>query len=164
MDDISKRLGISKRTLYTVVDDKETLFLEVVDYVFVAIKESERKIIEDETLDIMEKITRLIIVLPEKYRTVNFRKIYELKEKSPKVFSKIEHKLETDWEPTFELLEMAMEKGKIRRINLPVFQTMISGTIEHFLSKNTLAENGIPYHQAMEEMIDLILNGAICKS
>ena len=34
MDDLAKELSISKKTIYTVYDDKEALFLAMVDYIF----------------------------------------------------------------------------------------------------------------------------------
>ena len=43
MDDVAKNLGISKKTLYLVVRDKEALLNEMVDYGFNLIKEAERK-------------------------------------------------------------------------------------------------------------------------
>lgn len=163
MEDIAKRLGISKRTLYTVVDDKDTLFMEAIDYGFAAIKESEREILSDNTLDIIEKIKRILIVLPNKYKTIDFRQLYELKNKFPRTYAKIEKRLETDWEPTIELLEQAMDEGRIRKISLPVFQTMISGTIEYFLSHSILIDSEITYAEALEEMIELIMYGIVVR-
>ena len=43
MDDIASLLGISKKTIYTVFPDKNSLVLEMVDYCFSSIKESEQK-------------------------------------------------------------------------------------------------------------------------
>ena len=41
MDDLAKRLSMSKKTLYKYFRDKESLFFDMVDYCFSAIKESE---------------------------------------------------------------------------------------------------------------------------
>ena len=161
MDDIAKRLGISKRTVYKVVDDKESLFIEAVDYGFKAIKESEREIFDDDTLDIVEKIKKILIVLPKKYKTFDFRQLYELKYKFPKTYAKIENRLETDWNPTLQLLEQAMEEGRIKKISLPVFRTMISGTIEYFISHSILIDSAITYKEALEEMIEMIMYGIV---
>ena len=46
MDDVAKQMGMSKKTLYTIFQDKEALFFEMVDRGFAAIKEEEAKIIE----------------------------------------------------------------------------------------------------------------------
>ena len=55
MDDLAKELSISKKTIYTVYDDKEALFLAMVDYIFDSIKESEQMILTDPSLSVVEK-------------------------------------------------------------------------------------------------------------
>jgi AcrR family transcriptional regulator len=161
MDDIAKHMGISKRTLYTVVQDKEALFLEAVDTVFTAIKQSEKEIVEDTSLELLEKLKRILIVMPERYRTIDFRQLYGLKSKFPRIYSKIETRLETDWEATFLIMEQAMETGKIRKISLPVFQAMFTGTIEYYLSRSVLLDSEITYVDAVNEMLDILIHGVI---
>lgn len=159
MDDIAKNLGISKRTLYMVVQDKEALFLEAVDTVFAAIKQAEREIAWNDSLDLVDKLKRILIVMPERYKTIDFRQLYGLKSKYPKIYAKIENQLETDWEATFQIMEQAMEAGKLRRINLAVFQAIFTGTIEYYLSRSVLLDSEITYEDAMIEMLDILIQG-----
>lgn len=161
MDDIAKRLGISKRTLYTVVQDKEALFLEAVDIVFGAIKESEREIVEDQSLDIVNKLRKILIVLPQKYKAIDYRQLYGLQSKYPRIYAKIEERLETEWEPTFQIMEQAMDEGRIRRISQPVFKAIFSGTIEYYISRRELIDSNITYEEALQQMLDILFNG-IC--
>lgn len=163
MDDLAKRLGISKRTLYTVVEDKETLFLEMVDRVFGEIKESERQIAEDTSLEVMEKLKRILIVLPEKYKTIDFRQLYELKSKFPRIYAKIENRLETDWDLTFQIMQQAMDEGKLRKINTEVFQAIFSGTIEYYLSRSVLTNQQLSYKEGLEQLLDILMQGVACE-
>ena len=64
MDDIAHILGISKKTIYQVFADKEALFLAMVDYLFDCIKESEREVMADESLGTLEKIRKILGVMP----------------------------------------------------------------------------------------------------
>ena len=80
MDDVAKQLEISKKTIYTVFQNKEALLYEMVDYAFDSIKESERAIMEDSSLSLIEKIRRILVVLPAGYREVDFSQLYLLKE------------------------------------------------------------------------------------
>mgnify|MGYP001413646006 CR=1 FL=1 len=64
MDDLAGILGMSKKTIYTVFRDKESLFLAMVDYLFDSIKESERQVLENEKLSTLEKIRAVLGVLP----------------------------------------------------------------------------------------------------
>lgn len=159
MDDVAKRLGISKRTLYTVVQDKEALFIEAVDCVFGAIKECEREIIEDNSLDIVEKLRRILIVIPQKYKAIDYRQLYDLKTKFPRIYAKIENRLETEWEPTFRIMKQAMDEGRIKRIDLTVFQAIFSGTIEYYISRKALIDSNITYEEALKQMLDILLEG-----
>jgi AcrR family transcriptional regulator len=159
MDDVARRLGISKRTLYTVIQDKETLSVDMVDYVFDAIKANEKEIANDTSLDIVEKLKKILIALPKKYKAIDYSKLYDLKNKYPKIYAKIENRLETEWEVTFSILEQAIAEGRIRKISLPVFQSMVSGTIEYYLSRKILADSQIAYEEALAQMLDIIMHG-----
>lgn len=163
MDDIAKRLGISKRTLYTVIQDKEELFFNMVDYIFSDIKASEKKIAEDTSMDVIEKLKRILIVLPQKYQTIDFRKLYELKTKYPKIYKKVENRLETEWDATFSIMEQAMAEGRMRNISLPAFHAIFSGTIEYYLSKKALIDSSITYEESLKQMLDIIINGILVK-
>lgn len=159
MDDLAKHLGISKKTLYSLVESKESLFLEMVDHVFGEIKKSERRIAEDPDLEVMEKLKKILIVLPEKYKTVDFRQLYGLKTTYPNIYANIENRLETDWDLTFKVMQQAMEEGKIRKISMPVFQAIFNGTIEYYLSRSVLIDNHISYEDGLEQLIDILING-----
>jgi AcrR family transcriptional regulator len=163
MDDITKRLGISKRTLYTVVQDKEALFIEAVDCVFGDIKKCEKEIAEDATLDIVEKQKRILIALPQKYKSFNYSQLSDLKNKYPRIYAKIENRLETEWEPTFQIMEQAMAEGRVRRVSLPVFHAIVSGTFEYYISRRVLSENNITYEDALKQMLDILFEGVCVK-
>lgn len=83
MDDIAHILGISKKTIYQVFADKEALFLAMVDYLFDCIKESEREVMADESLGTLEKIRKILGVMPESYKEIDFRQMYLLKDNYP---------------------------------------------------------------------------------
>lgn len=163
MDDVAKNLSMSKKTLYTVFSDKEELFFEMVDYGFDAIKQSEQEILKDKEMDIVEKIRRIIIVLPDRYQNIDLRKIYSLKEKYPKIYKKLEVRLENDWEPTIQLLEQAMTEGRIKPISLPILKTIVEGSIEMFLSRDVLLECKMEYREALDKMMDILMDGIVIK-
>ena len=159
MDDLAKRLSMSKKTLYKFFRDKESLFFDMVDYCFSAIKESEGAISADPNLSIIEKIRAIIIVLPEKYAEIDFRMLWSLRDRYPDVFAKVIKRIENDWEPTLSLLEEGIEQGLIRPVSLPVFKMIVEGAIEHFFSGCALIDENISYRSALEQMIDILMQG-----
>jgi AcrR family transcriptional regulator len=64
MSDISKELGMSKKTIYTVFDDKESLLLNLVDYFFDSVKEDEEKIWNDTSLSTKDKFIKILGAMP----------------------------------------------------------------------------------------------------
>ena len=93
MDDLASLLGISKKTIYTVFPDKNSLVLEMVDYCFSSIKESEQKVLQDLSLDTVGKIRAILGVLPEGYRELDLRQLYQLKERYPEVYEKVKSRV-----------------------------------------------------------------------
>lgn len=159
MDDIASLLGISKKTIYTIFPDKNSLILEMVDYCFSSIKESEQKVLQDSNLDTVGKIRAILGVLPEGYRELDLRQLYQLKEKYPEVYEKVKSRLETGWESTISLLEQGIAEGKIRNIRIPILKTMMEATLEQFFQRDVLIQNGISYHEALDEVVAILIDG-----
>lgn len=159
MDDVARILSMSKKTIYTVFRDKETMFLAMVDYMFDAIKESERAIVADEKLTTKEKIRKILGVSPEGYRDVDFRQLYLLKDKYPRTYRKVEQRLETGWEQTIALLEQGMEEGVIRRVQIPIVKMMLEATLEQFFQRDILLQNKISYQEALDEVVEILVDG-----
>ena len=163
MDDIAKALVISKKTIYTVFSTKESMFYAMVDYMFDRIKESERRIVEDDTLPTIEKIRQILGVMPESYRNVDFHKLYQLRDKYPDVYKQVERRLETGWEETIALLEQGMEEGCIRQVHIPIVKMMLEASLEQFFQRDILIRNKITYIDALNEVVDILMDGIAIK-
>ena len=159
MNDVAKNLGMSKKTLYTVYKSKEKMLLALADYSFRDIKKSEQAIFQDETLDVLTKVEKIMVVLPEKYQNIGLSNLYQLKEKYPHVYQKTVEHLETDWDATISLLQQGMQEGKLRQFSIPVLKTMLGSTIQQFFASDVLIRNGISYEDAMQEMIQILIYG-----
>lgn len=159
MDDIAKEMGISKKTIYTVFQDKEELFLAAVDYMFDSIKEGEQAVLEDDSLSIIEKIRAVLGVMPEGYKDVDFRQLYVLKDKYPKIYAKVEERLENGWEKTIALIERGMEEGVIRKVSVPIVKLMMEASLEQFFQRDILIRSGLTYQEALSEVVNILVDG-----
>ena len=159
MDDIAGQLGMSKKTIYTVFRDKETMFFAMVDYMFDSIKESERQVLRDESFTTVEKIRRVLGVLPEGYKDIDFRQLYLLRDKYPKIYKRVEERLESGWETIIGLMEQGMEEGVIKRVDIPIVKLMLEVAIEQFFQRDILIRNQISYAQALDEVVEILVNG-----
>ena len=159
MDDVAKELSMSKKTIYTIFRDKESLFFAMVDYLFDSIKESEQSVLNDESLDTLEKIRKVLGVIPEGYREIDFRQLYLLREKYPAIYQRVEERLETGWENTIALLEQGMREGVVRKVDIPIVKMMMEAAIEQFFQRDILLQNGISYMDALDEVVDVLVDG-----
>lgn len=159
MDDIAGQLGMSKKTIYTVFRDKEALFLAMVDYLFDRIKESENEILQNEKMTTLEKIRKILCVLPESYQKVDFGQLYLLRGKYPSTYAKVEERLETGWEGTIALLQQGMEEGVIRPVKIPIVKMMFEAALEQFFQRDILIQNKISYVDALQEVVDILVDG-----
>ncbi len=159
MDDVAKVLGMSKKTIYTVFRDKESLFLTMVDYMFDSIKESEQRVLADDNLSTVEKLRQMLGVLPDGYKDLDFRQLYLLKDKYPTIYKQVEKRLETGWETTIGLIEQGMEEGVIRRVQIPIVKIMLEASLEQFFQRDILIQNQIAYKDALQEVVDILVDG-----
>ncbi len=163
MDDIAAIVGISKKTIYTVFENKEELFLAMVDYLFDHIKESKQEILEDNTLTTVEKIRKIMSVMPESYSDIDFRNLYLLKDKYPDIYKRVEKRLETGWETTIMLLEKGMEEGSIRPVSIPIVKLMMESALEQFFQRDILIRHNLSYKEALDEVVNILTDGIIAK-
>ncbi len=159
MDDIAVLLKISKKTIYTVFKDKEELFLAMVDYLFDSIKESEEAVVKNQELTTVEKVRTILGVLPESYKDIDFRQLYLLKEKYPKIYKQVELRLETGWESTIRLIEQGIAEGCIRPVKIPILKLMMESALEQFFQRDVLIQNQIPYQEALNEVVSILVDG-----
>ncbi len=161
MDDIASELSMSKKTIYTVFRDKESMFFAMVDYCFDKIKESESEILNDSSLTTVEKIRGVLAVLPSGYKDVDFRQLYTLKDKYPNIYSRVEERLETGWEKTIAIINQGIKEGSIRPINVNLLKSMLEATIEQFFQRDILIRNQISYAEALEEVVNILVDGIV---
>ena len=161
MDDIASELGMSKKTIYAAFKDKESMFLGMVDYCFDKIKVQKDLVLEDEALSTTEKLRKVLGVMPDGYREIDFGKLYVLKDKYPMIYRQVEARLESGWEGVMLLIEQGIKEGVIRSINTCILKTMMEATLEQFFQRDVLVMNRISYSDALQEVVDILIQGIV---
>ncbi len=159
MDDIARELGMSKKTIYMVFADKQELVYDMVDYCFDSIKESEQKVMKNAGLSTIEKIQAILGVLPDGYKEIDFSQLYILRDKYPRIYTRVEERLESGWDATMELLQRGMNEGVVRKVDTALVKVMFEATLEQFFRRDVLVKNGITYSDALAQVVDIICNG-----
>lgn len=159
MDDLSRHLGMSKRTLYEIAKSKELLLLEAIDDVFDRINMEKTKIYSNKDLDEIERLKALISFLPEWLDIFDYTRIYEVKRFYPNVYEKIRYRLDKGWEQALELLNRCIEKCLIKPVNTLLIKHMIIGCVNELLENDFLYKEHMNYKKAYKDVIDIIIKG-----
>lgn len=158
MQDIADQMHIAKKTIYAYYASKEDLLIGIIDYGFAEIHTKKKNIL-DSSLPFNEKLRQVMIAMPDQYSVFDFRQLSGLHEKYPNAYHNLNAHLESDWEPVLQLLEEGQKAGMIRNINIPVLRMMITASFESFLSQDGLKKAGISYYDALNDMMDIIMEG-----
>ena len=159
MDDLARSLAVSKKTIYTVFEDKRSIMNETIDRFFDDALTEEEAILNDDSLSIPEQLMAIIGRVPERYTQKDLAQLYVLKEKYPSVYRHWQRCRENYWEGVGILLKRGIELGEIRPVKLPVLKTMFQSTIEQFFQDDVLVKNNIPYRDALAEVASILVDG-----
>ena len=159
MDDLARSLGMSKKTIYTVFEDKRLIMTETIDRFFDDALKEEEMILNDSSLPIPEQLKAIIGRVPERYTQNDLTQLYVLKEKYPSVYRHWQRCRENYWEGVGILLQRGIEKGEIRPVKMPILKTMFQSTIEQFFQDDVLVKNHISYRDALAEVASILVDG-----
>ena len=163
MDDLARSLAVSKKTIYTVFEDKRSIMTETIDRFFDDALAEEEAILNDDSLSIPDQLKAIIGRVPERYTQNDLAQLYVLKEKYPSVYRHWQRCRENYWEGVGILLKRGIEQGEIRPVKLPVLKTMFQSTIEQFFQDDILIKNNISSRDALAEVASILVDGVRAK-
>ena len=163
MDDLARALGMSKKTIYTVFEDKRSIMIDTIDRFFDDALIEEEMNLNDGSLTIVEQLKSIIGRVPERYTQNDISQLYVLKEKYPLVYRHWQRCRENYWEGVGILITRGIEQGEIRPVSLPILKTMFQATIEQFFQDDVLVKNHISYRKALEEVASILVDGIIAR-
>jgi AcrR family transcriptional regulator len=159
MDDLARRLRMSKRTIYEQIGTKEDVVALVINVSFAGLKAQERAIMDDPGLDVLTKLKRVLSVGPAKADLADPAVISQVREVYPAMYDLIVHHLSTGWEDTLALIDQATREGLIRPVRPLVLREILLATTEQMLRDDFLATAGLTHEQALAEVVDIVFHG-----
>lgn len=150
MDDIAASLGISKRTLYEVFGDKESL-LESCIQKRLELTEAYFEKVLAESGNVLESILKFYLWTIERYHETN-RKFYEDLKKYPGAYEKLKNDKRRNGDEVVQILNMGVEQG--------LFRSDVNFTIQHLLMRELfdfLMESDVAAKFSFEEVYEAIM-------
>ena len=119
----------------------------------------------------MEKIRRVVLCLPDKYKDIeagvetedeySVIKAYQINDKYPDVYDHIVHKIDNSWGNADKLFAEAIEKKLIKDVPLVFIRLMIIGCTVQFITSKEVMDTGLSYEEVMESMMSVIMAGIV---
>lgn len=162
MDDLAKRLAISKRTLYEHFSSKtlilETLIKRTSDDM---IRKTEQ-IIGNDQLSTLEKIKQSIRVMPQYYEFYDLRILEQLKKYYPEHWKSVHADL-NDWPQLRTLIQQGIREGIIVNKNEALIMRLIMDSINLTLDQRFFLDNSVTLEDAIYSIVDILLFGLVEK-
>lgn len=156
MDDIATALGISKRTLYEVFADKESLLKECI-----LTKQAERdrylQEVYDDSTNVLEVILAVFQKSIEVFHQTNKRFFEDIK-KYPKVYALMQDRRESDSEKTMSFFMSGVDQGIFRSdVNFAIVNLLVREQFDVLLNTDICSE--YPFVEVYESIMFTYLRG-----
>lgn len=162
MSDLTKRLSISKSSLYEHFSSKDELVATILGIVLNDFRALEQKVYASDR-SIVEKLKAVLTIKQDRFEPFHDRIYEDLRRTYPHEWEKVTRFRQERMAHMTELLKQGVEQGIIRPVNLAVVQQMIESTINDLIRYRFLSENNMTYPDAVGIMIDVIIRGLLAK-
>jgi AcrR family transcriptional regulator len=159
ISDLAKNLGTSKRTMYQHFSSKDDIIDSIIENLILQIKNKEEEIFHDESLSLPEKITQVLICVPEELSTMDIRLLADLKRLHYNQWVEIDDFLKQEWDLVVKLMEEGIETGVLREINSQLFIELYLGAINQIYQPSFSLKSNLTMSEILKSVIDILLNG-----
>ncbi|WOV86765.1 TetR/AcrR family transcriptional regulator [Sporosarcina oncorhynchi] len=163
MDDLAKRLGISKRTLYEHFSSKTEILDAIIDSTLLEFDEKTAIIVNDPQLSLIEKIKGAITVIPKYNDFYSWTILEQMKKSYPDQWKRV-HDAINEWDALRELIEQGIRDGEIADQNVALLMKLIIDASNSTMDRKFFYENSITVSEALDSIVDILLFGFIKKN
>ncbi|MCX7780906.1 MAG: TetR/AcrR family transcriptional regulator [Negativicutes bacterium] len=159
MEDVARRLGISKRTLYENYSSKEELIGAIVDRVTSDFREKWQAVMEDDSLSVEEKLQKVITVRPAIKDQMNDRVAIDIKRFMPREWEKAERAMDEQWQMIEALLAQGVKEKVFRPVYFPAVRKMLQGAYSEIADYSFLTQNKLTIDEMIGHVTDILVFG-----
>ena len=160
MEDLTKRLHMSKTSLYKIVDTKENLIHEILNYLMKSF-ETKEQIIFEEGKTVQEKITKFVDEYTRMFNFLASGAYDDLRISYPNEWQLCEKFRQQKIKMLLQLINEGMSTGEFRQVNSIVLQHCLLLMSSMLSDSKFLSENDLTHSQAILSMRDLVFHGIL---
>jgi AcrR family transcriptional regulator len=157
MDDLAKRIGVSKKTLYKFFASKELLISELILEIKQDIKEQQEKVLVDINKTDIEKMKALVSIVPKKKHIANPMIINQLRKSYPALYNQLIEIYHNDWEQFDLIYHKAVKDGLIESFDLKFFKEVYILSVTNLPAVESL--NDLTYEEIIFKTVDTLFHG-----
>lgn len=162
VDNITERMGISKKTIYEHFSSKEEIIQTIVERILKETDEKTNNIIADQTLTLIEKVKNLMLVLPEYYQIYDRPVLEGMKRYYPDLWQNINDSLQEDWEELEQIIEEGIKQGEVEsNYSTVVIMKVLIEAFNTTFDQGFFYQNNITVNEALTQIVDILLYGII---
>lgn len=160
MSDLVKRLSISKSTLYAHFKSKEEVIGAIVDLALASLRQQRQDILNDNTLNVPEKLKAVLIAHPPMDVSMQF--MLDLKRQFPEEWNKIQQQRTEKWTTIEFLIIQGIEAGYFRSmdaLDLTILRIVFDATVKELMDQSFFIKNSISFVDSMHKIADILCRG-----
>ena len=111
----------------------------------------------DKTLDDVEKLKKVIVVMPDGLGGIDWIKVSDTVNTNPELYEHYTNVLEKDWEFCRIIFNKCVEEGRLQNISFDILKIILESGMEGLI-KN-LKKTKVKYTEALDIMVDVVISG-----
>lgn len=160
MDDLTRRMHISKTSLYKMTSSKEKLISDIIDYIITDFKQQEKQILSS-AKSIPEKILDIVKVYTDIFDSFGKNICNDLKIMYNNLWQRWMAFQEATIDEVMALAKEAIDLGIYRPINIAVLRQCLVCAIPSLSDTEFLRQNNLTYSEAISAVSDIIIYGSV---
>ncbi len=163
MEELASSLCISKKTLYKFFSNKEHLLKELVHSHKCEVIQKIDEILDDSSLDFMEKLKRFLSYVGSQSRRFVGPMMQDLMRNNPAIWNDIhEFRKVRTTEKIAKLFAEGAEQGFIRNdVNKEIATVMYVSSIHALITPDSIAQISVPVDAIMGEIMKILFQGVL---
>ena len=160
MDDLTKRLHMSKTSLYNIINTKDKLIQEVINYLMETFETKEKRILSENT-SMREKVSQFVDEYANMFNALDLGVYEDLHMSYPEEWQRLENFRRQKVDTLLDLLNDGMAQGEFRLVDTAVLQCCLLMMSKILADTKFLNDNDLTYSQATDSLQNLIFYGLI---
>ena len=160
MEDLTRRLRVSKSSLYKVVSSKDEVISGVIGWLIDSFNSKEAEILKGDSpiLDKLKTFTQTFMSLTQGFDSSMYG---DLQRYYPSEWEKWISFREDKIAVFMKLLQEGIDDGVLRPVNSAVVYQCLSASMSAIASPEFLGSSNLTYSQAVDTLQDIVFNGLV---